>query len=104
MTEVCDPDAALAALLAARDQGRPFDLVITYWGRPWNGRESPGAELLSSMRARDVRCPALVFAGKHDAERRKQAALSLGALGYCVRSETLLRRIEEIFAPVGHSW
>jgi hypothetical protein len=99
-----DPTAAIAALLAARDAGPPFDLVITYWGRPWNGRESPGAELLSAMRAADLRCPTLVFASMHDAERRKQAALSLGALGYCTRSGTLLRRIEEIFAPAAQTW
>jgi hypothetical protein len=98
------PRTAIEALLEARHAGRPFDLVITYWGQSRDGNASPGAALLSEMRARDIRCPVLVFAGDRDAERRKREALALGAQAYCFRFETLFRRIEDVFAPAIQTW
>jgi hypothetical protein len=56
------------------------------------------------MRARDIRCPVLVFASDRDAEQRKRDALALGAQAYCIRFETLFRRIEGLFAPASETW
>lgn len=104
IVKVDAPRAAIDALLEASSAGRPFDLVITYWGQSWDGNASPGAALLAEMRARDIRCPVLVFAGERDADQRKREALALGAQAYCSRFETLFRRIEDIFAPADQMW
>jgi DNA-binding NarL/FixJ family response regulator len=99
------PAQALAALNDARRGGHPFDLVISYWGRVYPpATVTPGAELLMGMRARDLRCPVLIFAGMHDADQRKREALSLGAQAYCYEFETLFRRIEDIFSSARSTW
>lgn len=104
IVKVDGPRTAIEALLEARQAGRPFDLVITSWGQPWGGDASPGAALLAEMRARDIRSPVLVFASERDAEQRKREAIELGAQAYCVRFETLFRRIEDLFAPASQTW
>jgi transcriptional regulator with XRE-family HTH domain len=95
-------DAGLRALEAAAAE--PFDLAITHWGedaaRDDAGRPIPAAVcLLSGIRARDLRCPVLVFASRRDAERRKRTALGLGAQGYCFRFQELYQAIERVLAP-----
>lgn len=89
-------DEALAALRAQPGQPCPFDLVITHWG---GGGPPNGQRLLQQMRARDLRCPVIVFSSDYDADRRKSVALGLGATAYCFRWESLFREIHRVFEP-----
>jgi CheY-like chemotaxis protein len=98
------PGEALALLGEAQRAESPFDLTISYWGREDEDGVTPGGKILQGMRAADLRCPVLIFAGTHDAEDRKRAALRLGAQAYCILFESLFRQIEEIFAPVEETW
>ena len=87
-----------------RKTSAPFDLVITHWGeraaRDDAGRTLPTAvRLLTEMRSRDLRCPVAIFAADTDVERRKHAALGLGAQAYCHTFEALYRTIERVLSP-----
>ena len=93
-----DASAGIVALEKARARGARFDLVITHWGRP--SPSGPTAvQLLRQMRSRGLETPVIVFAAKHNINRRKRLALSLGAQGYTNSFEALLRAIERIFTP-----
>lgn len=88
---------------------KPFDLVITHWGdgQAQDDEESvtpTAVRLLQGIRRDDLRVPVLVFASDADAERRRNEALGLGALAYCCQFETLLRKIEEVFASAREVW
>lgn len=88
---------ALARIEEAQSRHHPFDLVISHWGTR-SGREPAGVELLTGMRARDLRSPVIIFSNQTTADERKRKVLALGALAYCFKFDTLFRRIEETFA------
>lgn len=80
-----------------------YDLIITHWGhgraRDADGQRISTAErLLRDMRARDIRCPVLIFSTARGANQRKRIALGLGAQGYFYTYGGLLRGIERVFA------
>ena len=60
---------------------------------------STAERLLAAIRARDLRCPVLVFAGAVNVDERKKASLGMGALAYCCSFADLYRRIEEVLSP-----
>jgi transcriptional regulator with XRE-family HTH domain len=99
-------DAGLGQIEQAASR-EPFDLAITHWGegaaRDDAGRRVPAAvRLLTGIRARDLRCPVVVFAGSArgtELDLRKRTALGLGAQAYCYRFETLYQAIERVLAP-----
>jgi hypothetical protein len=90
--------------LEAAGADGPFDLAITHWGedaaRDDAGQPTPAAvRLLTGIRARDLRCPVVVFGWRQDVEQRKRTALGLGAHTYCFRFGELYQAIERILAP-----
>ncbi len=102
LVTVATADEGLRELEQATDG--PFDLVITHWGERAAcddaGRRLPTAvRLLTEMRSRDLRCPVAIFAAASDVERRKRAALGLGAQAYCYTFEALYRTIERVLSP-----
>ncbi len=91
------------AMRAMEGAAEPFDLVITHWGDGLafdsGGRQTSTAErVLRFVRERNVESPVIVFA-MIDADVRKERALRLGALDYCIRYEALLDRVDSAFAP-----
>jgi CheY-like chemotaxis protein len=102
LVTVATADEGLAELEAPRG-GAPFDLVITHWGegaaRDDAGKRTPAAlRLLGGIRARDLRCPVVIFAAAQGAEQRKPTALGLGAQAYCFSFEGLYRTLERVLA------
>lgn len=93
---------ALSRLRKAQESKDPFDLVISRW--EGDRTQGEGYKLLQEMRRSDVNSPVLIFAGQEDAEERKRLALSLGALHYCHKFETLFRKIEEVFLSAAETW
>ncbi|MCJ7782150.1 MAG: SIR2 family protein [Acidimicrobiia bacterium] len=93
------PEEALDLLAVTR-----YDLVITRWGHQ-QATDAAGepislAEwLLSEIRRRDIRTPAIVFASHGHADENKRAVLSLGAVDYTFTWEGLFRTIEGVFRP-----
>lgn len=85
----------LSHLQRAQDDGRPFDIVITQWGR----LPSTAEELLEGMRRQDLRAPVIVFSKPIDATARKKKALALGAQAYCYRYDELLRALDHVLSP-----
>jgi transcriptional regulator with XRE-family HTH domain len=110
LVRVASADEGLARIAEAA-AGEPFDLAITHWGdgaaRDEAGARVSAAErLLAGLRARDLRCPVVVFAAAAPAaevERRKRAALGLGAIAYCFAFETLYQAIERVLAPAAET-
>lgn len=93
-----DAETGVAALEQARARGSKIDLVITHWGQPSRGGPT-AIKLLRQMRSRGLETPVVIFAARHDVNRRKRLALSLGAQDYTNSFEALLRAIEHIFKP-----
>jgi hypothetical protein len=84
-------------------RAEPFSLIITHWGEGLaeDGRGNPTStaeRLLRYVRERDVQSPVLVFAAV-EPDIRKPIALRMGALDYCIRYESLLDRVDEVFSP-----
>lgn len=85
-------DAALAALEGARSDGEPFDLIISDWSRPWEGREA-GLKLLRRMRNAGHAQPVVYYHGEFDPARRARRsgrARAAGALGEAVLPQELI--------------
>ena len=106
LVTVSTAEEGVAALERAQLEGAPFDLAITHWGdgatlSPDGSSCSAAEGLLSEIRARDLRCPVLVFAGAVKVDARKKASLGMGALAYCFGFADLYRRIEEVLSPGG---
>ena len=104
LVTVSTAEEGVVALERAQLDGEPFDLAITHWGdgaaaMPDGSTCSVAVGLLSVIRARDLRCPVLVFAGAVDVDQRKRTSLGLGALAYSWGFADLYRRIEEVVAP-----
>lgn len=95
-------EVALAKLAAGRGgAGQPYDLILSMW--QGDVRSAWGIRLLERVRQEGVRSPVIIFAGPHGAEERKRLALQLGAYAYCVRWETLFRKVGELFAPASET-
>jgi hypothetical protein len=60
-----------------------------------------GSKFRAAIRARNLRCPVIVFAGAVNADERKVAVLGMGALAYCHSFADLYRKIEETLSPGG---
>jgi CheY-like chemotaxis protein len=102
LVTVATADEGVRKLEAAAAQDQTFDLVITHWGegqaQDESGASIPTAvRLLSQIRARDFRTPAIVFAAPDETGRRKRTALSYGAVAYCFAFAALFREIEAVF-------
>ena len=75
-----------AAMKALEDDPDGFDLVISDWGRPWDG-PGAGMRLLSRLRRAGSSLPLVFYHGEFDKAaraRRAAQALSAGALGEAV--------------------
>jgi hypothetical protein len=93
IVEVPDAAQAIARLGSDAAAAPGFDLVITHWGAV----ERTAERLLGALRTHERRPPVVVFGAATDADVRKRAALSRGALAYCYRWETLFQTIERLF-------
>jgi len=101
-------EEGVAALMSAHNEGEDFDLVITHWGEataftPDGATCSTAVGVLAAIRARNLRCPVIVFAGAVNADERKVAVLGMGALAYCHSFADLYRKIEETLSPGGRT-
>src|SRR5690606_10197369 len=81
-------EEARTALIEARDQNRPFDLILSHWGANEHAEFrgellANGPRLLAIMRAEDLRAPVVLFSSQTDFAERKRQALALGARAYC---------------------
>ena len=111
LVRVATADEGLARLAEGSTAGEPFDLAITHWGEgaaydARGARRSAAEHLLAGVRARDLRCPVVVFAAAapaEAAERRKRTALGLGAQAYCIAFEMLYQAIERVLAPAAET-
>lgn len=95
---VCAISTAQALGLLGREAeaGEPFDLVISDWHRPRDGRDS-GLELLQAMRAAGQPQPLLLYHGEFDPARRAVRAAqahAAGALGDAVLPGELLALVQ----------
>lgn len=102
VTRVATAEQARDALLQARAQEQPFDLILSHWGS--NEAElhndellANGPRLLAYMRSHDLRAPVVLFSARTDFSERKRLALALGARAYCCSHEALFREIEAVF-------
>ena len=81
----------------------PYDVVITHFGagtdRSKRKHQATAVSLLSEIRARDIRCPVIVFAAAHEIEQRKRIVLGLGAQTYCYTFEALYQALERVLGP-----
>ena len=90
-----------SAAMKALDEGPDgFDMVISDWGRPWDG---PGAgfRLLSKLKKRTSVLPLVFYHGEFDPAARAaraQQALSAGALGEAVYPAELIALVLEALA------
>ncbi|MBP6901934.1 MAG: TIR domain-containing protein [Burkholderiaceae bacterium] len=95
---VCAISTAQALGLLGREAeaGEPFDLVISDWHRPRDGRDS-GLELLQAMRAAGQPQPLLLYHGEFDPARRAVRAArahAAGALGEAALPGELLALVQ----------
>ena len=75
-----------AAMKALEDDPDGFDLIISDWGRPWDG-PGAGMRLLSRLRRAGSALPLVFYHGEFDKAaraRRTEQALAAGALGEAV--------------------
>ena len=82
-----------SAAMKALDEGPDgFDMVISDWGRPWDG-PGAGLRLLSKLKKRTSVLPLVFYHGEFDPAARAaraQQALSAGALGEAVYPAELI--------------
>ena len=81
-----------AAMKALEDDPDGFDLVISDWGRPWDG-PGAGMRLLSRLRRAGSALPIVFYHGEFEAgtrARRAEQATSAGALGEAVYPAELI--------------
>jgi CheY-like chemotaxis protein len=89
---VTSTSAALKALDEDRDG---FDMVISDWGRPWEG-PGAGLRLLSKLRKRGTALPLVFYHGEFERAARAaraQQALAAGAIGEAVYPSELIQLV-----------
>jgi CheY-like chemotaxis protein len=87
--QVTSTSAAMKTLDEDRDG---FDMVISDWGRPWDG-PGAGLRLLSKLKQRSSVLPVVFYHGEFDPAARTvraQQALAAGALGEAVYPAELI--------------
>lgn len=94
-----------AAMQALEDDPDGFDLVISDWGRPWDG-PGAGMRLLSRLRRAGSALPLVFYHGEFEKAaraRRAEQALAAGALGEAVYPAELIPLVVEALGghPVG---
>ena len=84
-------------------KSEPYDVVITHFGagtgRSKRKHQATAVSLLTEIRARDIRCPVIVFAAAHEIEQRKRTLLGLGAQTYCYTFGALYQALERVLGP-----
>jgi CheY-like chemotaxis protein len=93
-------DAALTALAQAHEAQEPFDVVISDWSRPWEGRQA-GLKLLRRMRQAGHLQPVVFYHGDFDPNGRRQkleAARAAGGFGEAVLPHELMQLVERALA------
>ncbi len=96
---VTSTNAALTALEGARSDREPFDLIISDWSRPWEGREA-GLKLLRRIRSDGHAQPVVFYHGQFDPARRarrSKRARAAGALGEAVLPQELIDIVYHAF-------
>jgi CheY-like chemotaxis protein len=81
-----------AAITALEEDPDGFDLVISDWGRPWDG-PGAGLRLLSKLRRAGSTLPLVFYHGEFDGgtrAKRAQQAVTAGALGEAVYPAELI--------------
>lgn len=90
-----------SAAMKALDEGADgFDMVISDWGRPWDG-PGAGLRLLSKLKKRSSVLPLVFYHGEFDPAARAaraQQARSAGALGEAVYPAELIALVLEALA------
>ena len=90
-----------AALNALEEAPEGFDLVISDWGRPWDG-PGAGMRLLSKVRSAGSTVPLVFYHGEFDSAARagrRQQALAAGAMGEAVYPAELIPLVLQGLAP-----
>jgi CheY-like chemotaxis protein len=90
--EVLPVTSTSAAMKALEDDPDGFDLVISDWGRPWDG-PGAGMRLLSRLRRDGSTLPLVFYHSEFDKAtraRRAEQALAAGALGEAVYPAELI--------------
>ncbi|WP_058962370.1 response regulator transcription factor [Type-E symbiont of Plautia stali] len=77
-------------------QQHQFDLIVLDIGLP----DSDGLELLRRLRARDPACPVLIYSAQQN-RHTLLSAVSLGAAGYVVKSQSMAQLLSAILAVLG---
>ncbi len=88
-------DEALAQLERAVARGERFDLVISDWARPAEGR-SAGLRMIQAMRARSHAQPVVFYHGMFEPMKRAERAASAraaGAFGEAVMPTELIQLV-----------
>jgi CheY-like chemotaxis protein len=89
------------ALKAIEEAPEGFDLVISDWGRPWDG-PGAGMRLLSKIRRAGAPLPLVFYHGEFDPAARaarRQQALAAGSIGEAVYPAELIRLVLQGLAP-----
>jgi CheY-like chemotaxis protein len=93
--EVLPVTSTSAAMKAIEDDPDGFDLVISDWGRPWDG-PGAGLRLLSRLRRAGSALPLVFYHGEFDKAARAaraQQASAAGAIGEAVYPAELIRLV-----------
>lgn len=77
-------------------QQHKIDLIVLDIGLP----NSDGLELLRRLRARDEHCPVLIYSAQQN-RHTLLSAVSLGASGYVVKSQSMAQLLSAILAVLG---
>ncbi|WP_058969858.1 response regulator transcription factor [Type-D symbiont of Plautia stali] len=77
-------------------QQHTYDLIVLDIGLP----NSDGLELLRRLRARDECCPVLIYSAQQS-RHTLLSAVSLGAAGYVVKSQSMAQLLSAILAVLG---
>ncbi|WP_343554657.1 response regulator transcription factor [Pantoea sp.] len=77
-------------------QQQQFDLIVLDIGLP----DCDGLELLRRLRARDQQCPILIYSAQQS-RHTLLSAVSLGAAGYVVKSQSMAQLLSAILAVLG---
>jgi CheY-like chemotaxis protein len=89
------------ALKALEEAPEGFDLVISDWGRPWDG-PGAGMRLLSKIRKAGTTLPLVFYHGEFDPATRaarRQQALAAGSIGEAVYPAELIPLVLQGLAP-----